>query len=137
MADIVDSDYVLAVYGDAVEDTDRLDALISAASDLVQEYCGQTWTVATAPAAVKAVVANVVIDTLNATGGKGSLRAEQIGDYRWEGQPGVRRGLDLAPYEDQLAPHRIRVYSVVTGTPVDNPTYGAWWEDDETSEGDT
>lgn len=99
---LVTPEYVAAVTGADISDTQRVELLIGEASRLVEEYLGMRFTADDAPTAVRQAVAILVAGALSGGGGApgggdGDVKAEQIGDYRVEyaGVGQYAPGLDL------------------------------------------
>lgn len=122
MTALIDTDYVAAMWGQDLPDTDRGDFLIGEASGLVIEHCAPTsagWTATTAPTRVRQAVARLVISVLSApVGDQAALKAEQIGDYRAEFIAGPPP-MDLALVDGLLRPYRASTFSIVATVPMD------------------
>jgi hypothetical protein len=112
--DLITVDFVETIYGAEVE-AGRAGDLITVASDVVREYCRTDWTDATAPAAIRLLVAQMVGDAFaNVPADEAAVKAEQIGDYRVEYARASQVALSTKPYEDVLDRYRVRGYSIST-----------------------
>jgi hypothetical protein len=140
MSGLIDVAYVEVIAGREFEDSDRVEALIDIASDLVREEVGVAYTAETAPSKAKQAVCQLVLSALNAPEGDGEVKAEQIGEYRVEF---ARRGgvMDIASVAHLLEGLYVRSYSVRTPPAFDGNTLAeasSWWPfvDDEDEEVD-
>jgi hypothetical protein len=116
---LIDVSYVETIYGVQLDDEVRCEALILIASDLVCEEVGTPYTALTAPSRAKQAVCDLVISALS-TDDEGSVKAEQIGDYRVE-YARSRAAMDLGIVAHLLGPLRRGAYSVKTPLGVDGP----------------
>lgn len=137
MSGLIDVTYVEVISGRSYDDTDRVEALIEIASDLVREEVGVAYTDEDAPSKAKQAVCALVLSALNAPEGAGEVKAEQIGEYRVEfaRQGGV---MDIASVSHLLEGLYVRSYSVRTPAAFDGPLLAeasSWWpfvdDDDE------
>ena len=124
---LITVEYVETILGSDVDET-RTEALIEIASDLVRDSVGFDYADDNSPARIKQAVCQLVISALISPGEEGSVKAEQIGDYRVEFAR-TRDAMDLAIVEELIGPFRRRAYSVTTPVSSDGGM-DPWWEDD-------